>query len=117
MPASCEDGFGKPGYVDWMSRCNGADEIIRSACDSGFAAGDQKALILGWILREARIVVTDCMIPPGDLARIHLESAPTLQQALDQELRRRPRARVAVIPDALLSLPIVSERRRADETP
>ncbi len=117
IPASCEDGFGKPGYVDWMSRCNGADEIIRSACDSGFAAGDQKALILGWILREARIVVTDCMIPPGDLARIHLEFAPTLQQGLDRELKRRPHAKVVVIPDALLSLPIVRGRSRAGETP
>lgn len=117
IPASCEDGFGKPGYVDWMSRCNDPDEIVRSACDNGFAAGDQKALLLGWILREARIVMTDCTIPPGDLARIHLESAPTLQQALDRELERLPRARVLIIPDALLTLPIVRERRRADEAP
>jgi lactate racemase len=117
IPASCEDGFGKPGYVDWMSRCNSAEEIVRSACDSGFAAGDQKALILGWILREARIVVTDCGIPAAELARIHLESATTLQQALDLELKRRPGARVVIIPDALLSLPIVSERRSAGETP
>jgi len=106
IPASCEDGFGKPGYVDWMSRCNSAEEIIRSACD-GFAPGDQKALILGWILNHARIVMTDCMIPAGELARIHLESVPTLQEAFDLELKRRPHARVVVIPDALLSLPIV----------
>lgn len=117
MPASCEDGFGHPGYVDWMSRCNSADEIIRSACESGFAPGDQKALILGWILREARMVITDCGIPGAELARIHLESVSTLQQALDQELKRRPDARVVVIPDALLSLPIVGGRRKAGETP
>ncbi|RJR38329.1 MAG: nickel-dependent lactate racemase [Desulfobacteraceae bacterium] len=108
IPATCEDGFGKPGYVDWMSRCNSAEEIIRSACD-GFAPGDQKALILGWILNQARIVMTDCMIPAGELSRIHLESAPTLQQAFDLELKRRPHARVVIIPDALLSLPIVRE--------
>lgn len=109
IPASCEDGFGHPGYVDWMSRCNSADDIARAASECGFAPGDQKALILAWILNQARIVMTDCMIPPTDLARIHLESIPTLQQALDQELKRRPRARVVVIPDALLSLPIVKE--------
>ncbi|PKN67124.1 MAG: hypothetical protein CVU57_04025 [Deltaproteobacteria bacterium HGW-Deltaproteobacteria-15] len=117
IPASCGDGFGKPGYVDWMSRCNSADEIIRSACDNGFAPGDQKAVILGWILQQARIVMTDCLIPPSDLARIHLESAPRLQQAVDRELQRRPDARVVIIPDALLSLPIVSGRRTAGETP
>ena len=114
IPASCEDGFGKPGYVDWMSRCNSAEEIVRSACD-GYAPGDQKALILGWILQEARIVMTDCQIPAKDLARIHLESAPTLQQALDRELKRRPGAKVVIIPDALLSLPIIGGRRRASE--
>ncbi|MCG6536310.1 MAG: lactate racemase domain-containing protein, partial [Syntrophales bacterium LBB04] len=109
IPASCEDGFGHPGYVDWMSRCNSADEIIRSACECGFAPGDQKALILGWILERARIIVTDCGIAPVELQAIHLETAPTLQEALDQELRRRPEARVIIIPDALLSLPIVKE--------
>ncbi|MEW6669325.1 MAG: nickel-dependent lactate racemase [Thermodesulfobacteriota bacterium] len=115
IPASCEDGFGHPAYVDWMSRCNSADEIIRSACD-GYTPGEQKALILAWILNHARIVMTDCKIPPAELARIHLESAPTLQEALDRELRRRPRARVVVTPDALLSLPIVRGRRRGGET-
>lgn len=107
VPASCEDGFGHPGYVDWMSRCNSADEIIQSACENGFAPGDQKALILGWILQWARMVITDCLLPQADLARIHLESAPKLQEALDGELRRQPQARVVVIPDALLSVPII----------
>ncbi|MBN1104381.1 MAG: nickel-dependent lactate racemase [Deltaproteobacteria bacterium] len=109
IPASCEDGFGHAGYVDWMCRCTGADEIIRSACECGFAPGDQKALILAQILKEARLVVTDCVIPEAELKRIHLESAPTLQEALDRELRRRPHAQVIVIPDALLSLPVVRQ--------
>ncbi len=109
MPASCEDGFGHPGYVDWMSRCNSADEIVRSACEDGFGPGDQKALILARILQHARLVVTDCLIPPAELARVHLESAATLQGALDDELRRRPDAGVIIIPDALLTLPILGD--------
>jgi nickel-dependent lactate racemase len=107
IPAGCEDGFGHPGYVDWMQHCEGPAAIIQYACDSGFAPGDQKALILAWILEHARIVVTDCRIAPAELAAIHLESAPTLQAAVDAELKKRPDARVIVIPDALLTLPIV----------
>jgi nickel-dependent lactate racemase len=107
IPASCEDGFGHPGYVDWMRRCDSPAAVIRYACDFGFAPGDQKALILGRILEHARIVVTDCRIDPAELRAIHLETAPTLQEALNEELRRRPDARVIVIPDALLALPVV----------
>ncbi len=109
IPAGCEDGFGHPGYVDWMSRCNSADEIVRSACEDGFGPGDQKALILARILQHARMVMTDCGISPAELRRVHLESAATLQSALDAELRRRPDARVILIPDALLTLPIIGK--------
>jgi len=107
VPASCEDGFGHAGYVDWMQNCETPQAIIRDACGSGFAPGDQKALILAWILKHARIVMTDCRLSAGELASVHLESAPTLQEALDAELKRRPDARVMVIPDALLTLPIL----------
>lgn len=107
VPASCEDGFGHAGYVDWMQNCETPQGIIRDACQSGFAPGDQKALILAWILNHARIVMTDCQISAGELASVHLESAPTLQEALDAELKRRPDARVMVIPDALLTLPVL----------
>jgi len=90
-----------------MQHCKGPAAIIQYACDSGFAPGDQKALILAWILEHARIVVTDCRIAPAELAAIHLESAPTLQAVVDAELKKRPDARVIVIPDALLALSIV----------
>jgi nickel-dependent lactate racemase len=114
IPAPCEDGFGHPGYVDWMARCSGPEEIIRQAEEEGFAPGDQKALILAWVLRQARVVITDCSIPPADLRRIHLETAPTLQAAFDRELAARPGARVAVIPDALLTLPVLPQSSRRE---
>lgn len=115
LPASCEDGFGHPGYVDWMHRCDSPAAVIQYACDFGFAPGDQKALVLGWILEHARIVVTDCRIAPAELRAIHLDTAATLQEALDAEIRRRPAARVIVIPDALLTLPMIrGERKRED---
>jgi nickel-dependent lactate racemase len=90
-----------------MKKAAGVDDIIAISREEGFAPGEQKALILAWILKQARIVMTDCTLPEETLKELHLESVPTLQEAFDQELRRNPKARVTLIPDGLLTLPIV----------
>ena len=109
IPASCEDGCGHPGYCNIMKRSEDADDVIAISREEGFAPGEQKALILAWILKQARIVMTDCIIPEETLRELHLESIPTLQEALDRELKRNPKARVVLIPDGLLTLPIIKE--------
>jgi nickel-dependent lactate racemase len=107
IPAPCEDGCGHPGYCTIMRRSENADDVIAISREEGFAAGEQKALILAWILKQARIVMTDCTIPEETLRELHLESSPALQEALDRELKRKPGARVVLIPDGLLTLPII----------
>jgi nickel-dependent lactate racemase len=111
IPAPCEDGCGHPGYCAIMRRSEDADDVIAISREEGFAAGEQKALILAWILKQARIVMTDCTIPEETLRELHLETIPTLQEALDRELERKPEARVVLIPDGLLTLPIIREIR------
>jgi nickel-dependent lactate racemase len=107
IPASCEDGCGHPGYCDIMRKAEDVDDIIAISREEGFAPGEQKALILAWILKQARIVMTDCTLPEETLKELHLESVPTLQEALDQELKKNLKARVTLIPDGLLTLPII----------
>jgi nickel-dependent lactate racemase len=107
IPAPCEDGCGHPGYCDIMKRAEDVDDIIAISREEGFAPGEQKALILAWILKQARIVMTDCTLPEETLRELYLEKVGTLQKALDQELKRNPKARVILIPDGLLTLPIV----------
>jgi nickel-dependent lactate racemase len=109
IPAPCEDGCGHPGYCTIMKRSEDADDVIAISREEGFAPGEQKALILAWILKQARIVMTDCSLPEETLREIHLESGPTLQEALNQELKRNPKASVVLIPDGLLTLPIVKK--------
>jgi nickel-dependent lactate racemase len=109
IPAPCEDGCGHPGYCTIMKRSEDADDVIAISREEGFAPGEQKALILSWILKQARIVITDCSLPEETLREIHLESNPNLQKALDQELKRNPKARVVLIPDGLLTLPIIKK--------
>ena len=107
IPTPCEDGCGHPGYCEIMRRAEDVDDIIAISREEDFAAGEQKALILARILKHARIVVTDCTLPVETLRELYLESVPTLQEALNQELKRKPDARVVLIPDGLLTLPIV----------
>jgi nickel-dependent lactate racemase len=111
IPAPCEDGCGHPGYCTIMKRSEIIDDVIAISREEGFAPGEQKALILAWILKQARMVITDCSLPEETLREIHLESSPTLQQALDRELQRKPDARVILIPDGLLTLPILTNPR------
>jgi nickel-dependent lactate racemase len=107
IPAPCEDGCGHPGYCAIMNRAEDADDVIAISREEGFAPGEQKALILAYVLKQARIVITDCTLPEETLRGIHLESRASLQDALDQELERNPDARVVLIPDGLLTLPIL----------
>lgn len=110
IPAPCEDGCGHPGYCAIMKRSEDADDVIAISREEGFAAGEQKALILAWILKQARMIMTDCTIPEETLRELHLEAIPTLQEALDRELEKKPGARVVIIPDGLLTLPIIRQR-------
>ncbi len=107
IPAPCEDGCGHPGYCDIMKKAQDVDDIIAISREEGFAPGEQKALILARILQRARMVMTDCLLPEQTLKDLYLESAPTLQEALDRELKKNPKARVVLIPDGLLTLPII----------
>ncbi|MBM4276472.1 MAG: nickel-dependent lactate racemase [Deltaproteobacteria bacterium] len=109
IPAPCEDGCGHPGYCDIMKRAQDVDDIIAISREEGFAPGEQKALILAQILKQARIVMTDCLLPEETLKELYLETVPTLQEALDRELNKNPRARVVLIPDGLLTLPIIKK--------
>jgi len=90
-----------------MKRSEDIDDVIAISREEGFAPGEQKALILARILKQARIVMTDCTVPEETLRELYLESIPSLQEGLNRELKRNPRARVVLIPDGLLTLPIV----------
>ena len=109
IPASCEDGCGHPGYCEIMKRSENVEDVIAISREEGFAAGEQKALILAWILKQARIVMTDCSLPEETLRELYLESVPTLQEAVDRELKKNPKARFILIPDGLLTLPILRD--------
>jgi nickel-dependent lactate racemase len=92
-----------------MKRSKDVEDVIAISREEGFAPGEQKALILAWILRQARIVMTDCSLPEETLKELYLEKVSTLQEALDRELERNPKARVVLIPDGLLTLPILKD--------
>ena len=110
IPAPCEDGCGHPGYCNIMKKAKNVEDVIAISREEGFAPGEQKALILGWILKHGRLVMTDCSLPEETLRELHIEFVSTLQEALDRELKRRPGSKVILMPDGLLTLPIMKHR-------
>jgi nickel-dependent lactate racemase len=96
-----------------MRRAENVDDVIAISREEGFAPGEQKALILALILKQARIVITDSSLPQETLKELYLESVPTLQEALNRELERNPKARLVLIPDGLLTLPILKTRAQS----
>jgi len=110
IPAPCEDGCGHPGYCNIMKKAKNVEDVIAISREEGFAPGEQKALILGWILKHGRLVMTDCSLPEETLRELHIEFVSILQEALDRELKRRPGSKVILMPDGLLTLPIMKHR-------
>jgi nickel-dependent lactate racemase len=110
IPAPCEDGCGHPGYCNIMKKAKNVEDVIAISREEGFAPGEQKALILGWILKHGRLVMTDCSLPEETLRELHIEFVSILQEALDRELKRRPGSKVILMPEGLLTLPIMKHR-------
>jgi len=90
-----------------MKRAQDVEEVIAISREEGFAPGETTELILARLLKQARMVMTDCLLPEETLKELYLESVPTLQEALNRELEKNPKARVVLIPDGLLTLPIL----------
>ena len=55
IPAPCDDGCGHPGYCTIMRSSEDADDVIAISREEGFAPGEQKALILAWILNKREL--------------------------------------------------------------
>ncbi len=92
IPAPCEDGCGHPGYCTIMERAENVEEVIAISREEGFAPGEQKALILAYILKQARMVMTDCTLPEETLRELHLESI-RLAGGVGSRIKKKPRCK------------------------
>ena len=105
IPARCEDGLGDENYYRLMSSFASFEELKDRLFTHGFSFGEHKAYILTKILSYASIVMSDCEIEDTILKKIFLSKISTLQEGIDQILKKNPRAKFLVMPNGVNTIP------------
>ncbi len=107
--AECRDGFGEETFRKWMIACASPDEIIRRYGEEGFNVGNNKAFNYARALKKGRVIIVTDRIPAEELRRAKLESAPTLQAAMDMCLAKGGGQIVSVLEHASNIIPKIME--------
>ena len=97
LTAACIEGSGSSSYEEWVSARTSHEDVLETFRREGFRVGPHKAFQIARDSMDARLVVCSDMAP--ELTdRLLLETAPTLQAAIDEVVTAE--SRVAVLPHA-----------------
>ena len=117
IPAKAEEGVGQgageQAYLDAMRRAASPGEIIADARANGYQAGGQRAYVMAQVLASCVVIMVGSEHP--DIAQqLKFRHAASMDEALAMAARMvGDSARVAVIPHALMTLPVVREESPA----
>jgi lactate racemase len=111
VPAACPEGAGQgPGeelFLKWLSGSGGPERVIERARREGIPAGGQRAVMVAWALRLARIAIVGSA-DPGVARACGLESFGLMAEAVEWARDLTGKNRVLVVPRALTTLPEAS---------
>lgn len=117
VPARAEEGVGQgageQAYLDAMRQAASPAEIIAKARAGGYQAGGQRAYVMAQVLAGCIVVMVGSEHP--EIAeQLKFRHAASMDEALKMASRLVGNsARVAVIPHALMTLPVVREKSPA----
>jgi nickel-dependent lactate racemase len=108
LVAACPEGSGSEGYERWVAERRTHRQVLDDFAAEGFRIGPHKAFQLARDAQLARIVAVSEL--PAELAdRLLLETAPSVQAAIDDALGSLPAGeRIAVLPHAPRIIPEVA---------
>ncbi|MCC8028021.1 MAG: nickel-dependent lactate racemase [Clostridium sp.] len=107
--AECRDGFGEATFRSWMVQCPTVQSIIDRYAEEGFNVGNNKAFNYARALKKGRVIIVTDKISAKELADAKLESASSLQEALEMSLAARQARVVTVMAQAANIIPIVDQ--------
>jgi nickel-dependent lactate racemase len=115
LPARCEEGagqgIGEQRFFERIKRATSMQEVLDEARRDGYKPGEQRAFVMAKVLEHCHVMVVGAD-DPDQIADAHMTPAPDMETALRLCQERLGRSlRVAVVPHALLTLPVV--RREA----
>jgi nickel-dependent lactate racemase len=121
LPATCPEGAGEGAgerrFRASMSTGESPGDIVRRIKRDGIRPGEQRAYIVASVLASLTVIVVG-MEQPEIARQMGFQTAASIETALESALRivGAP-ARAAVVPHALMTLPIVEQitRKRIDD--
>jgi len=101
IASSCAEGLGCTQFDEITAKFPTIDDFMTAILNDEFFVINQWQLEeLGKVLRKGRVVVVTDAISPETLQRMYVESAPTVEQAVQDALARYGKtAKIAVLPD------------------
>jgi len=115
IPARCEegagDGVGEQRFLAAMRDAPDVQYILDDARQHGYPAGQQRAFVMAKVLEAAQVVIVGSEHPDVVMA-CKMMPAATMEEALALAASELgPELDVLIVPHALLTLPVVAERR------
>ena len=112
LPATCPEGagqgVGEQNFLDSMSNAADINSLLDRLKREGCRPGEQRAFILGKVLRKNHIIVVGAQDP--DIVRAcHMTPAADMQEAIDMVHNSPdigPEPEVLVVPQATQTLPV-----------
>ena len=101
IASSCAEGPGCTQFDEISAKFPTIDDFMTAILNDEFFVINQWQLEeLGKVLRKGRVVVVTNALSPETLRRMYVESAPTVEQAVQDALARYGQdAKIAVLPD------------------
>jgi len=108
IPAPCEKGFGQDSFYNILAKFDDPSQVEESMRKEGFAPEEDKAYIAAKVLKNYKVMITNCKIDKNMLKEMFMEPVPELQEAIDKTLTEYKNPKILIIPYGLLTLPIIN---------
>ena len=109
--AECRDGYGEETFHRWMVEGKSPRDIIDRYAEEGFNVGNNKAFNYARALEKGRVIIVTDKISKESLSEAKLESATTLQEAVDIALKAKEGTNpvISVMAQAANIVPVIEE--------
>ena len=107
--ARAEDGIGEGLFQQWLTEASDPQEVVDRFRKEGYNVGNNKAFMYARAMLKGRVIIVSDQVDPKVLKEMMLDSAPTLQEALDRVIAEKRPEKIIVLPKAVSLIPKVTE--------
>lgn len=120
LAAACPEGSGSRAYEDFMEDVSSPEEVLDKFRRFGFRVGPHKAFQVARELQRVKIILISSM-KPEFVAHLLMTPAASPEEAIDKALqilssqvRGKRKLKVAILPHATNTVPVINLERKSD---